>query len=120
MTTPTARTLQYLRERGWRVWITEKFNHHTKQRIDLWNFGDVIAFKGACVLIVQATSQPHLAERQAKIDQNEIAREWRAEANRLVWCMGWRKLKGRGRRQWFACIRELCQDGRWEETQEAA
>ena len=70
MTSPTQRTLEYLRARGWSAWVVEKWIPRTKQRIDLFGFGDILAFKGACVLIVQATTRAHAAERQAKIEAN--------------------------------------------------
>ena len=113
-TSPTQRTLQYLRSRGWSAWVVEKWIERTKQRIDLFGFGDVLAFRGSVVLIVQATTQAHAAERQAKIGANEIARLWRTE-NRLVWVIAWRKLKGRGRRQWFPSVREWMLAGEWTE-----
>jgi hypothetical protein len=91
MTTPTARTLDKLRKEGWRPWVVEKWNHHTKTRLDLYNIGDVLAIRGSETLLVQATSYSNVSSRVKKIADSEYIaaiREagWRVE----VW--GWHKV----------------------------
>lgn len=91
MTTPTARTLAKLRKEGWRPWVVEKWNGHTKTRLDLYNIGDVLAIRGTETLLVQATSYSNVSSRVKKIAESEhiaAIREagWRVE----VW--GWHKV----------------------------
>ena len=91
MSTPTARTLAKLRKEGWRPWVVEKWNHHTKTRLDLYNIGDVLAIRGTETLLVQATSYSNVSSRVKKIAESEhiaAIREagWRVE----VW--GWHKV----------------------------
>lgn len=91
--TPTTRSNEYARKRGWTSAVVEKWNPHVKIRQDLFGFGDILVIddqQGS--LIVQATSGSHVAARMTKIEENDVARVWLAADNRIeVW--GWRKTK---------------------------
>lgn len=91
MTTPTARTLAKLRKEGWRPWVVEKWNHHTKTRLDLYNIGDVLAIRGTETLLVQATSYSNVSSRVKKIAESEHIAAIR-EAGWRVECWGWHKV----------------------------
>jgi len=91
---PTQLTLEKLREDGYLVQVTERWNPFAKIRQDLFGFVDVLAVKRDETLAVQCTSADHVAERVAKIANHDNVgpvREagWRIE----VW--GWRKVGGR-------------------------
>lgn len=91
MTTPTARTLAKLRKEGWRPWVVEKWNSHTKTRLDLYNIGDVLAIRGTETLLVQATSYSNVSQRVKKIAESEHIAAIR-EAGWRVECWGWHKV----------------------------
>lgn len=91
--TPTQRTLKYLRDLGYRAEVVEKFNSHTKRRNDLFGFGDVLAIKPGCTVLVQVTSGSNGAARVRKIveERTEEARDWLAAGNEIE-VHAWRKL----------------------------
>ena len=90
--TPTQRTLAWLRQQGYTVAVVEHWNSFINRRQDLWNFGDLLAFKpGEPVLIVQATSGSHTSSRVHKIVANEHAKRWIECGNRIQ-VVGWRPL----------------------------
>lgn len=89
---PTQRSLKLLRERGYMVAITEKWNPHARIRQDLFGILDLVAIKGDETLGVQTTTLGNVSARVDKITQSEatpILRDahWRIEVH------GWRKLK---------------------------
>jgi hypothetical protein len=56
-TSPTQRTLKYLREQGCQlVAVTERWNPHARIRQDLFGIIDVLALKDDQVIAVQATA----------------------------------------------------------------
>jgi hypothetical protein len=66
---PTQRSLEYLREQGYFCAIVEKWNSFTKQRQDLWGWCDILAIRENEVLAVQVTSTG-VAERIKKIQES--------------------------------------------------
>ena len=69
MSSPTARTLDWLRKAGYLADVAEKWIEVTKQRKDLFGFIDVVAIGGGeqGVLAVQSTSASNHASRVTKI-----------------------------------------------------
>lgn len=102
--TPTARTLKALRDDGYTAEVVEKWNPHTRTRHDLYGFGDVLAFRGKEVLIVQATSRGNMSSRVKKILAEPRAKSWLQDAGgvRFVSVVGWDKDKktNRWRAKW--------------------
>jgi hypothetical protein len=104
--TPSQRTLNYLRERGYLAETVERWLHHAKVRKDLYKFCDVLGVHPSLGhLYVQATTASHSNARLHKMllfaeDEIEIV----LDAGAKVEIHGWRQLKGRGRQKWFPKI----------------
>lgn len=91
---PTQRSLEYLREQGYFCAIVEKWNSFTKQRQDLWGWCDILAIRKNEVLAVQVTSTG-VAERIKKIQDSPTVALVR-DAGIRIEVHGWRKnTKGR-------------------------
>jgi hypothetical protein len=111
MTSPTQRSLKYLRDAGWICQIVERFNPHVGPhgiRQDLFGGIDLIAIRGptrtlgppmtwkpaftpGCILGVQACGQTGHAAHKAKLLAEPRMREWLDAGGRL-WILSWRKL----------------------------
>ena len=92
---PTQRSLEYLREQGYFCAIVEKWNSFTKQRQDLWGWCDILAIRENEVLAVQVTSGSHVAERIRKIQNSDTVSKVR-DAGIRIEIHGWSKnSKGR-------------------------
>jgi len=111
---PTTRTLRHLRKNGWTAAVVEKWNHHSKVRVDLFGFADIFAFKGEQVALVQCTTQSNRANREAKIRENLTAQQWRQGERNLILVYGWRQLvqyrkdgSKAKRKKWEPTITEL-------------
>ena len=91
-TSPTQRSLKYLRESGYTVAVVEYFNYFTKRRHDLFQFADLLAIRENEVLLVQVTSGSNVSARIKKITENEHIAAVR-KAGMRVEVHGWRKLK---------------------------
>jgi hypothetical protein len=68
-TSPTQRTLKYLRELGYLVAVVEKWNPHARIRQDLYGFIDVLAVKRDETLAVQCCSGGRAAGDQGEDDK---------------------------------------------------
>jgi hypothetical protein len=91
MSSPTARTLDKLRKEGWLAEVTEKWNHITKTRKDLWGFCDILAIRENEILAVQATSYSNVSARVKKIAEHENVDAVRKSGIGIeVW--GWHKV----------------------------
>lgn len=91
---PTQRSLEYLREQGYFCAVVEKWNAFTKQRQDLWGWCDILAIRKNEVLAVQVTSTG-VAERIKKIQDSPTVALVR-DAGIRIEVHGWRKnTKGR-------------------------
>ena len=98
MTSPTARSLAYLRKQGYITQVVEKFNTFSHKRIDLFNCIDVVAICNwkLGVLGVQVTTRGHLPERVRKCEKEPMMKAWLLAGNRLEvhgWSLMGRKLK---------------------------
>lgn len=93
---PTQRSLKYLREQGYVVAVTEKWNPHARIRQDLFGFIDMLALKDGQTLAIQTTSASAFASRKTKIQCHEnlpmvLSAGWK------VIIHGWRK---NSKKQW--------------------
>jgi hypothetical protein len=89
---PTARSLKWLRENGYKCEVVERFAFG--KRHDLFGFGDIFAIREAEVLIVQTTSRGNVSARVKKItvECEENLGHVRKAGIRVV-VHGWGKLK---------------------------
>lgn len=101
---PTARTLKFMRDQGYYVWIVEKTIPRTFIKQDAHGWIDIIAHKatGKGVIGIQVTSGSNLAARIHKAAGNGALVAWLLAGNTLR-AHGWRKLKGR----WAVDEREI-------------
>lgn len=87
---PTARTLQLLRERGYRCQVVEQTIPKTFIKRDLFSLWDVLAIRDSETLAVQVTSGSNVAARLQKISESEAI----ADCRKAGWSLavhGWRK-----------------------------
>lgn len=97
MTSPTARTLEFLRQCAYTVQVVERFNSFSKKRIDLYGVIDICAIrhdqKG--VWGIQATSTSNIPARIKKSLEEPRLKIWLEAGNRFS-CFGWAKRGKRG------------------------
>ena len=87
---PTERSLKALRADGWLCQVVEKWNPHSRTRLDLFGFVDILALRDGETLAVQATSRSNVSSRVNKIAEHENVAAVRKAGWRLqVW--GWSK-----------------------------
>lgn len=101
-TSPTQRSLKLLRERGYLVAITERWNQYAHVRQDLFGFIDLLAVRGDYVLAVQTTSGSNASARLEKINQTPAALLWLSDHRGIV-VHAWRKVGERGKRKTWEC-----------------
>jgi hypothetical protein len=89
MTTPTQRTLEYLRGEGYTCAVVEHWNSWARIRQDLFGFIDILAIKKDETLAVQCTSTG-VAARVKKIQESEYLSRVR-EAGWKILIVGWSK-----------------------------
>lgn len=95
MSSPTKRTLQEMRKRGYLAEVVEKWIPGANVRRDLAGFIDVLCFKPGEVVGVQSTSDSNVASRVRKIADHENVGIVRSAGVRLL-VHGWRRnTKGR-------------------------
>lgn len=95
--TPTMRSLEMLRGRGYTVAVVERSSNFRGvfRRHDLWNIGDLLAIRRDEIMLVQVTSAPNVSARIKKIAESEHIGAIR-ESGMLVFVHGWKKnSKGR-------------------------
>ena len=95
MTSPTQRSLKYLRDEGYTAEVVEHWNPHARIRQDLFGIIDIVAVKPGETLAVQTTSSAHVAERVRKIAESPNVGVIR-EAGWTIHVHGWAK-KANGR-----------------------
>jgi hypothetical protein len=112
MASPTERTLKYFRDYGWQIGVVERWIERTRKRVDLFGFGDLVAFKpgdhfwGQEPYIIQATSTANISSRVAKIKSIDAARDWMDVGGILV--IGWKKYATPvGGRWWRPTIQQM-------------
>lgn len=94
MSSPTSRSLELMRERGYLIAVVEKWLPWAKKRQDLFGLWDLIAVKDGETCAVQTTSASNVSARIKKItDHENLARCRKAGWKLLV--HGWVKKKGR-------------------------
>lgn len=92
MTSPTQRSLKYLREQGYTAEVTEKWNQWAKIRQDLFGIIDLVAIKEGVTLGVQTTSYSNMSARRTKILESENYKKLK-QANWEIQVHGWKKKK---------------------------
>lgn len=88
--TPSARSMAYLRQQGYRVEIVEKWNAFTRTKKDLFGCIDLLAVGNGHTLAVQVTSRSNMASRRAKILAAEAFPDM-MRSGWQVWLHGWAK-----------------------------
>jgi len=108
MSSPTQRSLKFLRSAGWTAAVVERWNPYAKIRQDVFGFADLIAFRGPQTVLVQCTTASNMAARRAKIASIPAAADWRnPEVNRYVLLHGWKKSGPRGKRKTWHVTEEF-------------
>jgi hypothetical protein len=87
---PTARSLDELRERGFMPWVVEYWNSFSRKRVDLFGVWDIVAVGNGEILFVQTTSGSNVSARVKKIAENPTTPLLREAGVRLE-VHGWRK-----------------------------
>ena len=107
MSSPTQRTLKYLRDEGWTCQVVEKFNHYSRTRQDLFGCIDILAIRDY-TLGVQACITGDMRKREAKAMELPGLRAWLNAGNSFA-VIGWAKYKPRGIKivRWRCTIREI-------------
>lgn len=99
MSSPTQRTLAWLRKQGMMADVAERWIAQIRQRKDLFGFIDIIVLDGTDgSLGVQATSASNVASRRTKILSLNSAHAWLIAKNR-IWVVGWSKKGAAGKRK---------------------
>ena len=88
MSSPTQRSLKFLRERGYTVGVVERWNPGAKVRQDFLGFADVLAVHagevGVLAVQVCGGGGGSLAERYRKIVRTPAAHVWLLAGNAIL------------------------------------
>ena len=104
--TPTARSLAYLRAKGFTAGVVERWIAPARRRIDLGGFGDIVCWHPEHgILAVQATSSANASARVWKILALPEAALWLASGGRIV-VHGWGRRGLRGKRKLWTLTTE--------------
>ena len=68
---PTSRSLKWLRDKGYTVAITERWNSYAKVRVDLFGFADLLCLGDGEIIAVQVTSGANHSARRDKLNRLE-------------------------------------------------
>jgi hypothetical protein len=100
MTSPTKRSLDYLRKLGYTCQVVEKYNQFAHIRQDLFCFIDIVCLRGreGGILGVQTTSRGNLSSRVKKILSLPDHKTW-LESGGHIEVHGWGKRGKRGKRK---------------------
>lgn len=90
-TSPTQRSLAYLRKQGYLACVVEKWIPRANIRKDAFDCIDVLAIRPGEVLGVQATSRDHVSHRITKIRELDHFEQLQACPIRIV-VHGWGKM----------------------------
>lgn len=99
MSSPTSRSLELLRAEGWIPWVVERWIPGANKRVDLFNFGDILAIRDGAVMIIQTTTASNVSSRIHKIKTSPFLPIVQ-KAKMFIEVHGWAKRKGR-----WACVR---------------
>lgn len=93
---PTARTLRYLRDRGWVAEVVEKWVPGANIRKDFLGFIDILAMREGDkrMLGVQATSTSNMGARKKKAEELSNLHLW-LSCGHQFWVFGWSKVGNR-------------------------
>jgi hypothetical protein len=119
-TSPTARSLAYLRKNGWTACVVEKWlpargSMKFPRRIDAFGFADILACRTTVdgpphrgeIALVQTTVMSGMAAHREKILPIAEFHLWKM-AGGIVLLHGWRKLGKRGKRKkWEVAEQQL-------------
>lgn len=95
MSSPTQRSLKYMREKGFHAEVTEKWVPGANIRRDLWGFVDILCLGDSGDLVgVQSTSASNVAARITKITESPLLDRVR-KAGIRIFVHGWAKKNGR-------------------------
>lgn len=112
---PTARSLEYLRRMGYKAGVVERFIQAIHQRVDLFGCIDIVAIREHVqgVLGVQSTTADNEAARVTKAAALPALRTW-LEAGNVFEVHGWALKGARGKRKIWALniIPIFLQDGK--------
>lgn len=104
MTSPTARSLKYLRDLGYEAQVVERYNSFSRKRVDLFAFIDIVAIRDGEILGVQTTSAAHTSDRLKKITAEPKSDLWLRAGGRIE-VHGWAKRGPRGKRKaWTVAV----------------
>lgn len=87
---PTQRSLEHMREQGFRCQVVEHWVPHVNIRRDLFGFIDVLCIKDGQVVAIQACSGTDVSKRVLKIVESEAQPDVVKCGWRIV-VHGWRK-----------------------------
>lgn len=99
MSSPTQRSLAWLRSREYQAAVVERWNQFAKVRQDLFGFIDLLAIRDGEILAVQATASG-VAARIDKIVAEPRSRHW-LNAGGLIEVHGWSKKGAAGKRKTY-------------------
>ena len=94
MLSPTQRSLKYLRDQGYSVWIVEHWNSFARIRQDLFGCIDLLAIGNGDSLAIQTTTASNMSARKHKILENQYYPEM-VQSNWKVHLHGWVKVGNR-------------------------
>lgn len=100
-TSPMQRSLKMLRDRGYVVAITERWNPHARISQDLWGWIDLLALDPVSgeIIAVQTTSGSNVSSRLSKVKSWKHLGAWLLRHRAVV--HGWAKRGPRGEpKQW--------------------
>ena len=89
---PTSRSLDYARKKGWIASVCERYCSYTRRRFDLFGVFDLIVLDDQWGCIgVQTTSGSNMSSRVHKMEASSDCSRWLASGLRAeVW--GWRQI----------------------------
>lgn len=94
MSSPTQRSLKYMRDQGYYAEVVERYNSFTKRRNDFAGFIDILCLGDGEVIGVQTTSYSNMSARVNKIKESELFPTV-VKAGIKVTVHGWRKVGAR-------------------------
>jgi hypothetical protein len=95
VSSPTQRSLKYLRTLGYSAAVVEHWNMFARIRQDLFGWIDIVAVHVEGRIVgVQTTSAPNAAARVKKAKGNEALFNWISAGGELH-VHGWKKVKNR-------------------------
>lgn len=96
---PTQRTLQECRRRGWTAQVVERWNPHARIRQDLFGCIDIVAITPSGILGIQACAGSSHSTRMAKVIATPTTKLWLEAGARLeVWSWAKRGARGKAKR----------------------